>query len=143
MSWKGALRGLLKALALFLVLLVLSLGMCTCPPWSLKYAIAHRAGCQGNLHSIRQEVRARAIPFDREHVADIEAVIREMGLTCTEGSQVKGRPAGYHVEVRADGIVITEEPGNHPAHKRFMAGQVREERFEVDADGIVRQHTGP
>jgi len=137
-----AARGLIRAVGLAGALCLVFLVMCPCPPWSLKSVIARRAVCRENLHLIYVELTERGIPFDREHLKDIEAVIREMGLTCLEGSEVKGKPADYYAEARADGIVITEEPGNHPARHRFMAGEVAEERFEVDGNGWVRPYGG-
>ena len=131
-------KGLVVAIVVSAVFLVVS----SCPPWSLKVIRARRAACQHELFVIYSELEDRRIPLDAGHVKEIEAVIAELGLTCTEGSDVKGRPAGYHVEVRPDGVVLTEEPGNHPARKRFMAGRVPEERFQMGEDGMLRRHDG-
>lgn len=134
------LRRLIRAIGIAAALMLAFLIVCPCPPWSLKTIIAERATCGSNLHNIYLEVRDRKIPFDREHLRDIEAVIRQLGLTCTEASRLKGRPARYHVEGGAQGIVIAEEAGNHARRKRFMAGEVPEERIEVDAGGQVRNY---
>ncbi len=121
------------AVSAFLLLLVLI----PCPPWSLKVVNAQRTQCMANLHALYLTVRERGILLDEEHTGEIEEVIAELALTCPEGSNVRKGSARYHVLVRDGKCIITEEPGNHPARNRFLAGTVPEERFEVDVQGHV------
>ena len=130
---------LLRTTAIVAIGMLLVLVIIPCPPWSLKVVMAERVDCMANLKDLHRAVQQRSIPFDEQHAPEIREVIQELALTCAEGTELKGRPARYLVRVTNGECIITEEAGNHPARKRFLAGAVPEERFEVNAEGQVRQ----
>jgi len=118
----------------FVVLFVLP-----CPPWSLKGIVAGRAQCQNNLKQIFNALDERHIPLDANDTDPILTLLDELNLKCPEGTDVHGKAATYFIQPVNGLCVITEDPGNHPARTRFMAGAVDRERFGIDAGGKTFQ----
>ncbi len=138
MLWTPASPGSLRSVAIGLAVLLVALFLAfPCPPWSLKLVIAQRAQCQNNLKVIAQALRDRGIPWDESHADQIRGTLHELNLECPEGTEIRGRPASYTLVLKDGSCFITEDRGNHPARKRFMAGSVDEKRFGIDAGGEI------
>jgi hypothetical protein len=138
MVWTPASTGSFRSVAIGLaVLLVAFLLVFPCPPWSLKVVIAQRAQCQANLKVIAHALRERGILLDATHADQIRRVLDELNLEYPEGTEIRGRPAHYILVLKEGSYFITEDRGNHPARKRFMAGSADEKCFGIDADGKI------
>lgn len=131
-------QGLARSIAVAVIVLVaVILFVFPCPPWSLKGVIAQRGQCQSNLKEIHQTLRNRGILLDASHAEQIRGVVRELNLTCPEGTGITGVPALYSCQVKDGLYMITEDRGNHPGRMRIMAGSVDEKRHGIDAGGKV------
>jgi hypothetical protein len=138
MLWTTASPGSLRSVAIGLAVLIAVLFLAfPCPPWSLKLVIAQSAQCQANLKLIAQALRDRGIPWDESHADQIRGLLDELNLECPEGSEIRGRPAHYILMLKEGSCFITENRGNHPARKRFMAGSVDEKCFGIDAQAKI------
>jgi hypothetical protein len=138
MLWTPASPGSLRSVAISLaVVLVVLLLLFPCPPWSLKLVIAQRAQCQNNLKGIAHALRQRGVLFDATHVDQIRRVLDLLNLGCPEGTAIRGRPTHYILVIKDGSCFITEDRGNHPARKQFMAGSVDEKCFGIDVGGEI------
>jgi hypothetical protein len=138
MLWTPASPGSLRSVAIGLAVLIAVLFLAfPCPPWSLKLVIAQRAQCQANLKLIAQALRDRGIPWDESHADQIRVLLDALNLECPEGTAIRGRPTHYILVIKDRSCFITEDRGNHPARKRFVAGSVDEKCFGIDAGGEI------
>ncbi len=141
MLWTPASPGSLRSVAIGLAALLVALMLVfPCPPWSLKVVIAQRTQCQDNLKVIVLALREHGILLDATHADQIREVLEELNLECPEGMEIRGRPAHYLLLLKDGSCFITEERGNHPARKRFMAGSVDEKRFGIDVGGKIKDN---
>ena len=90
--------------------------------------------------SDRSGARDRGIPWDESHADRIRGTLDELNMECPEGSEIRGRPARYILVLKEGSCFITEDSGNHPSRKRFMAGSVDETCFGIDSGGKITDH---